>query len=163
MTNNDIFCALRTTFAFNDQTLLEIFHLADNETTPAQLASWLSKPQAPEFAELSDPQLASFLNGLINLKRGKREGEAAKPEANLNNNMVFQKLRIALNLQADDLLTLFQQVGVELSKTKSALFSVSRVISITESAVMQRYVSFYRLLNITRQPLQSNRKLTIVS
>ncbi|WP_332402052.1 DUF1456 family protein [Vibrio metschnikovii] len=122
MTNNDIFCALRTTFAFNDQTLLEIFHLADNETTPAQLASWLSKSQAPEFAELSDPQLASFLNGLINLKRGKREGEAAKPEANLNNNMVFQKLRIALNLQADDLLTLFQQVGVELSKNEIGAF-----------------------------------------
>lgn len=122
MTNNDIFCALRTTFAFNDQTLLEIFHLADNETTPAQLASWLSKPQTPEFAELSDPQLASFLNGLINLKRGKREGEAAKPEANLNNNMVFQKLRIALNLQADDLLTLFQQVGVELSKNEIGAF-----------------------------------------
>ncbi|WP_217528423.1 DUF1456 family protein [Vibrio metschnikovii] len=122
MTNNDIFCALRTTFAFNDQTLLEIFHLADNETTPAQLASWLSKPQTPEFAELSDPQLASFLNGLINLKRGKREGEAAKPEANLNNNMVFQKLRIALNLQADDLLILFQQVGVELSKNEIGAF-----------------------------------------
>lgn len=122
MTNNDIFCALRTTFAFNDQNLLEIFHLADNETTPAQFASWLSKPQAPEFAELSDSQLASFLNGLINLKRGKREGQAPKLEENLNNNMVLQKLRIALNLQADDLLDLFQKVGLEFSKNEIGAF-----------------------------------------
>lgn len=54
------------------------------------------------YIKMSDSELASFLNGLINLKRGKREGEQPEPESRLTNNMVFQKLRIALNLKAED-------------------------------------------------------------
>tara|TARA_R110002074_G_scaffold236852_3_gene408706 strand:- start:92 stop:415 length:324 start_codon:yes stop_codon:yes gene_type:complete len=61
-----------------------------------------------------------FLNGFINFKRGKRDGPQPKPEKQLNNNMVFQKLRIALNLKADDIL---QLVDFDLSKHElSALF-----------------------------------------
>ena len=44
------------------------------------------------------------------------------PEAQLNNNMVFQKLRIALNLQADDILAAFELADFKLSNHELSAF-----------------------------------------
>ena len=63
-----------------------------------------------------------FLNGFINLKRGKREGEQPKPQTFLNNNMVFQKLRIALDLKTEDILEIFRLVDVRFSKHEITSF-----------------------------------------
>jgi uncharacterized protein YehS (DUF1456 family) len=75
-----------------------------------------------ELKKLSGTELALFLNGFINHKRGKREGAQPKPEAHLNNNMVFQKLRIALNLKAEDILNIFELVDVHFSKHEISAF-----------------------------------------
>ena len=66
--------------------------------------------------------MAVFLNGFINFKRGKREGAQPVPEDRLNNNMVFQKLRIALNLKAEDILDIFQLVEFRLSSHELSAF-----------------------------------------
>lgn len=61
-------------------------------------------------------RVSGILNGFINLKRGKKEGEQPKPEVALTNNMIFMKLRIALNMKAEDVLDVLEVVGVSLSK-----------------------------------------------
>jgi len=66
--------------------------------------------------------LAVFLNGFINLKRGKRDGPQPKPEERLNNNLIFQKLRIALNLRAEDIIDILQLVDFRLSKPELSAF-----------------------------------------
>jgi len=122
LTNNDILRRVRYTFDLKDNAMLEIFSLADFNATEEQVAGWLKKEEDDTFIKLSDTELAIFLNGFINLKRGKREGEQPKPEDALNNNMVFQKLRIALNLKAEDILEILQLADFRLSKHELSAF-----------------------------------------
>ena len=79
-----------------------VFGLANLEVDPNQISSWLKKDDDPAFQECTDTQLAIFLNGLINDQRGKKEGPQPEPEHQLNNNIIFRKLRIALDLKAED-------------------------------------------------------------
>ena len=122
MTNNDILRRLRYAFDFKDNSIVEIFAAADFSASKEQVAGWLKGDEDQEFVELKDVELATFLNGLINVKRGKREGEQPKPEEYLNNNMVFQKLRIALNLKADDILAIFKLADFHLSNHELSAF-----------------------------------------
>ncbi|HCL24337.1 MAG TPA: DUF1456 domain-containing protein, partial [Halomonas sp.] len=111
MTNNDIFRRIRYTFDLKDNTIVKIFALADVSVTQEQVTAWLKKDEDDAFVTMKNKELASFLNGFISFKRGKREGPQPAPESQLNNNMVFQKLRIALNMKAEDILEVFEQVG----------------------------------------------------
>ena len=115
MTNNDIFRRIRYTFDLKDNTIVKIFALADVSVTQEQVTAWLKKDEDDAFVTMKNKELASFLNGFISFKRGKREGPQPAPESQLNNNMVFQKLRIALNMKAEDILEVFEQVGLPLS------------------------------------------------
>ncbi|MDR9830480.1 DUF1456 family protein [Vibrio sp. FNV 38] len=122
MTNNDILRRVRYTFDFKDNEMKNIFSLADCSVTEEQVQNWLKKDEDEALVALTDQELAIFLNGLINLKRGKRDGEQAQPETSLNNNMVFQKLRIALNLKAEEILEIFELVDFRLSKHELSSF-----------------------------------------
>ena len=73
--------------------------------------------QIEEFLKsLEDHELASFLNGLINTNRGKKEGSAPELEQKLNNNTILRKLKIALELEAEDILAILKKSDVEISK-----------------------------------------------
>ncbi|MGY4876328.1 DUF1456 family protein [Vreelandella aquamarina] len=122
MTNNDIFRRIRYTFDLKDNTIVKIFDLAEVNVTQAQVTAWLKKEEDDAFVSMKNKELASFLNGFISFKRGKREGPQPAPEAQLNNNMVFQKLRIALNMKADDVLEVFDLVGLPLSHHELSAF-----------------------------------------
>jgi uncharacterized protein YehS (DUF1456 family) len=132
LTNNDILQLIATTFNLNNDAVIEIFALADFNVTNDQVTSWLKKQEIEENQEakesqesligLSDPEMSLFLNGFINLKRGKRDGEQAKPQDHLNNNMIFQKLRIALNLKTEDILDVFKLVDIDFSKHEISAF-----------------------------------------
>ncbi len=102
--------------------MTEIFALADFDASQEQVSAWLKNGGDEAFIKITDTELALFLNGFINLKRGKREGEQPKPEAYLNNNMIFQKLRIALNLKAEDILNIFELVDMNFSKHEISAF-----------------------------------------
>jgi len=101
MTNNDILRRIRYIFDFNDSKMITIFGLAGHQVTRGQISDWLKKDDDPAYQKCSDTQLAIFLNGLINDKRGKKEGPQPEPEKRLTNNIIFMKLKIALNLKAD--------------------------------------------------------------
>ncbi|MDX1398021.1 MAG: DUF1456 family protein [Oceanospirillum sp.] len=122
MTNNAILRRLRYTFDLKDSAVVDIFALADAVVTREQVAAWLKRDGDKEFVSLNDTLFAQFLNGFINLKRGKREGEQPEPEKRLNNNMVFQKLRIALNLKAEDILAILLLADFSLSKHELSAF-----------------------------------------
>jgi uncharacterized protein YehS (DUF1456 family) len=122
MTNNDVLRRLRYTFDFSEHQMVAIFALADTEVKPAQITQWLKQDDDPDYVNCSDVMLATFLNGLISEKRGKKEGEPPKPEKRMNNNLVFRKLKIALNLQADDVLQIMGLSGLPISKHELSAF-----------------------------------------
>jgi uncharacterized protein YehS (DUF1456 family) len=65
---------------------------------------------------------ATFLNGLINVIRGKKDGPQPEPETRLTNNIIFRKLKIAFDLQAEDILSILSSVEFRLSKHELSAF-----------------------------------------
>lgn len=122
MNNNDILRRLRYTFDFNDSKMIALFHLADHEVSREEISDWLKKDDDPAFQKCSDATLAIFLNGLINDMRGKKEGSQPEPERQLTNNIIFRKLKIALNLKADDVLEILESTNFHLSKHELSAF-----------------------------------------
>ncbi|MEI8641922.1 DUF1456 family protein [Pseudoalteromonas sp. Hal099] len=123
MTNNDILRRVRYTFNLTDTAMLGIFAAAEATVTTEQVVAWLTKEGEQGFVKMSDTEFATFLNGFINTKRGKREGPQLVPETKLNNNIIFMKLRIALNMKAEDVIATLAQVDFELSKHELSAFS----------------------------------------
>ena len=122
MNNNDILRRLRYTFDFSDSKMIEIFRLGGNQVTRAEISDWLKKDDDPDFKEIYDNQLAMFLNGFIIDKRGKKDGEEPKAEKRLNNNIVFRKLKIALNLKDEDILEILELADFKISKHELSAF-----------------------------------------
>jgi len=122
VTNNDILRRIRYIFDFSDPKMMEIFALADHQVTREQISDWLKKDDDPGFRECGDTELAIFLNGLIIERRGKKEGTQPGPEKKLNNNIVFRKLKIALDLKAEAILQILEMVDVHISKHELSAF-----------------------------------------
>ena len=122
MTNNDVLRRIRYAFDFNDSKMIAIFGMADHEVTRGQVSDWLKKDDDPDFEELSDIDLAIYLNGLINDRRGKREGAQPEPEKRVNNNIILRKLKIALDLKAEDILEILALSDTSISKHELSAF-----------------------------------------
>lgn len=123
MLNNDILRRIRYSLDINDSRMAEIFAKADHHVTRSQICDWLSKEENPGFKKITDVQFSLFLNGLIVDMRGPGDGPPPEPATSLTNNMVLKKLRIALNLKADDVLELMILAGFSLSRHElSSLF-----------------------------------------
>ena len=122
MINNDVLRRVRYIFDFGDDKMMALFALADHQVTREEISDWLKKEDDPAFVECNDVELAIFLNGLINDKRGKREGAAPEPEQRLTNNSIFMKLKIALNLKAEDILEIMELADFVMSKHELSAF-----------------------------------------
>jgi len=122
VTNNDVLRRIRYAFDFNDSKMIAIFGMADHEVTRGQVSDWLKKDDDPDFEELSDIDLAIYLNGLINDRRGKREGAQPEPEKRVNNNIILRKLKIALDLKAEDILEILALSDTSISKHELSAF-----------------------------------------
>jgi len=122
VTNNDVLRRIRYAFDFNDSKMIAIFGMADHEVTRGQVSDWLKKDDDPDFEELSDIDLAIYLNGLINDRRGKREGAQPEPEKRVNNNIILRKLKIALDLKAEDILEILTLSDINISKHELSAF-----------------------------------------
>jgi uncharacterized protein YehS (DUF1456 family) len=122
MINNDVLRRIRYMFDFDDSKMIAVFGLAGLEVTRAEISNWLKKEDDPDYTECSDKQFATFLNGLIIEKRGKKDGPQPEPETLLNNNIVFRKLKIALSLQAEDVLSLVNRDDFNISKHELSAF-----------------------------------------
>jgi uncharacterized protein YehS (DUF1456 family) len=122
VTNNDILRRIRFIFDFNDTKMIEIFGLAGLAVTQEQVIAWLKKDTDRAFEKCNDNQLATFLNGFINYRRGKKEGSQPEPEQQITNNIIFRKLKIALDLQAEDILEILALSEVQISKHELSAF-----------------------------------------
>ena len=122
MKANDILRRIRYILDLDDARMIAVFAEAERKVTRAQIRAWLKKDDDPDYEECSDAVFATFLNGLINQKRGKQDGPQPDPEANLNNNAVFRKLKIAFNLQAEEILSILSLADVHISKHELSAF-----------------------------------------
>ncbi len=122
MTNNDILRRLRYTFELSDSKMMALFGEAGQMATREQISNWLKKEDDPDYQECSDNQFATFLNGLITEKRGKKEGAQPELEKSLTNNIIFMKLKIALNLKAEDVLEIMSLANMGMSKHELSAF-----------------------------------------
>ena len=122
MTNNDILRRIRYIFDISDSKMIAVFGLAGFQATREQISNWLKKDDDPDCQNCNDAQLAIFLNGMIIDKRGKKDGPQPKPEQRINNNIIFRKLKIALNLKAEDVLEIMDLANLRVSKHELSAF-----------------------------------------
>lgn len=123
---NDVLRSLRYSLNIHDAKMIELFALTGLSVSPQQVVSWLVKEDDANYQACSHLVLAHFLDGLIIQKRGLPEGksyQAPDKKVFINNNMVLKKLRIAFELQEDEMLGILESVDLHVSKHElGALF-----------------------------------------
>lgn len=122
MINNDILRRLSTLLGFDDEKVRAVFKLNSCDITAEQMVCFFKEKDDADYVELLDVELASFLNGLIVDKRGAKEGPQAVPEQTLTNNAIFNKLKIAFSLQADDVISTLELAELSLTKYELSAF-----------------------------------------
>jgi uncharacterized protein YehS (DUF1456 family) len=126
MENNDILRRLRYALNLSNQRVMDMVamkgHKIDNQT----LESYLKKETDSGFALCPDNVLESFLDGLILVKRGQKDGKPQPAKTEIipfSNTEVLKKIRIALELKEEDMLSIFSLTDFKISKAElSALF-----------------------------------------
>lgn len=122
MTNNSVLKRLRYIEGFSNTVLQSIFKEVGYVAALEDIEAWQAKEEDPTYKAMQDVELALFLNGLIQQKRGKKEGSPSVLETSLENNDIFKKVKIAYQLTSDDLLKIFQLSGKTVSKHEVSSF-----------------------------------------
>ena len=123
MTNNDILRRLRYTFALGDDKMMRIFSLGGATINRTDLSDLLKRDDDPAFLPCGDRGLAHFLNGFIVFRRGQKEDGSMPPvEDRLDNNIIFRKLKIALDLKSEDILAIMQLAEFRISEHELTAF-----------------------------------------
>jgi len=107
---------IKDALKLDDAALLNIFRLADPQVGPEDVRDILKDESEADFVHCSDEGIALFLDGLIIYKRGdngKPRIQAEVPE--MTNNAIWKKLRIALELKEEDILTLMKKSGMAMT------------------------------------------------
>ncbi len=126
MANNELFRSIRDALALDTATMIQIFKTAGRDIGESTIAAFLKKEDEEDYIPCSNPIMGFFLDGLIINNRGQQEGSpspAEKPLAELSNNTILKKLRIALDLKEDDLIGIFKLAKIVITKHElTALF-----------------------------------------
>ena len=122
MINNDLLRRIGTILGFNDEKILSVFELGQCSITLEQLTDFFLEKDDSAYKTISDVELAGFLNGLIVEKRGKKDGPDHPAEQVLNNNLIFNKLKIALELKANDVIAILELANLSLGKYELSAF-----------------------------------------
>ena len=122
MNNNDIFRRLQKILNLDTTKIMEVFSFTNLKVDKDQINNWLKNVDDPGYSKFGDHQLAPFLNGLIDYKRGKKEDSVPKASKRLNNNIIFTKLKIAFNLKADAILEIMSLADFPIRKLELSAF-----------------------------------------
>jgi uncharacterized protein YehS (DUF1456 family) len=122
MDNNDILRRLRFTLNLSDDSMMDMYAKGGERVSRAEISSWLKKEEDEDFDVVVDENLATFLNGLIVNYRGKKEGQIPVAEIELDNTIIFRKLKIAFNFTSDELIYIWKKADVEISETELSAF-----------------------------------------
>lgn len=128
MENNDILIRLRYALEIKNKEMAEIFKLGGVEVSVPEVIQILTKydedDENNDQIKCSNSMLDSFLNGLIIFKRGKQEPKPGQPNtpepSSMNhenvNNLLLKKVKIAMSLTTEDMLDLFGDAGITVTK-----------------------------------------------
>jgi uncharacterized protein YehS (DUF1456 family) len=122
MHNNDVLRRVRYILDLDDTEMIQTCSSGGIEVDRAKISKWLKKEEDEDYQKCQDFELASFLNGVINGLRGKREGEQPEAEKVLTNNIVLRKIMIAFSLKAEDVIALPALDELKLSKHELSAF-----------------------------------------
>ena len=140
MDNNDILIRLRYAMDIKDIDMIEIFKLGGVEVTKEQIIKLLTKNENNNEEDIAEEtennlrctnrMLESFLNGFIIFRRGKQEPKSGQPtrpiytlkEGKNSNNVMLKKIKIALALSSEDMLNIFDNAGVKVTKGELSAF-----------------------------------------
>lgn len=126
MTNNELLRSIRDALQLDDATIIRIFREAGREVGQSAIAAFVKSEDEDDYIPCSNPIMGFFLDGLIIHYRGRQEGgpaPAETPLAELGNNAILKKLRIALDLKEDDLIETLKLADIGMTKQElSALF-----------------------------------------
>lgn len=122
MFKNDVLKKIRYIFDLGDDDVIKIFASGGLEVNRETISQWLKRDEDADFVKCRDIELASFLNGFINEKRGKKEGDQPRAEKTLSNNLIIRKIMIALKLTSDDVIELLKLADFNLGKSELSAF-----------------------------------------
>ena len=123
MTHNDTLRRLRYALNINDAKIAEMLSRTGRKTTADEVVNWLKREDEPGYAELSPTLLCHFLDGLVIDRRGPHpSGKTPEPLEFLSNNEILKKLRIALELQADEMIAIFKRAEFTVTKSELGAF-----------------------------------------
>ncbi len=124
MLNNDILRQMRYLLDISDKKFTEIFILGGAEIEKDEVCAFLKKDDDAEYKPCNDRLMISFLDGLISLKRGKKDvaESGLEKQKKLTNNEIFKKLRIAFELKDDDIIEILHTQDVLMSKSELSAF-----------------------------------------
>ena len=89
----------------------------------AEVVAFLETDDQDGYQACGDKAMAHFLNSLVIYKRGKDESRPPQPvEVPVTNNAVLKKLRVAFELEDDDIIALLQKNGLTVSKNELGNF-----------------------------------------
>jgi len=129
--NNYCLRRLRYALNMNDKLMLKIFALVNFKLSVNELKNYLRKEDDKEYVVLPDYLMIIFLDGFIQFKRGRKSDEvevaqvervAMSKKQKLNNNMMVNKIKIALSLKAEDLIELLKLADFRISKSEISAF-----------------------------------------
>ena len=122
MDNNYIFYKLRKIYQWDEEKIGNLFKSVEYQVSPLDIFSWMKQEQYEGFKEMPDQALAALLNGFIVDKRGLKDGKIPEAEEKLNNNIIFRKLRIALNFKDDDIIETLKTADIRIGKPELNAF-----------------------------------------
>lgn len=136
MDNNDLLIRLRYALDIKNKDMVEIFKLGGVELSKEEVLKVLTKtpesddedddsiwaePDNEDYIKADDHLFESFLNGLIIFKRGRQEPKPGQPEIpamtnERSNNLLLKKVKIALQLNSEDVLEIWDLAGVTVTR-----------------------------------------------
>ena len=130
MNNRNIITKLVHALDIKETDMVEIFKIGGVELSKDEVAEKFMNNQNPpsegtnsdNHIECSNNELICFLNGFIIFKRGKEDSKPDQPAkdkfaiANNMNNILLKKLKIALSLTSEEMLSIYECVEVILTK-----------------------------------------------
>lgn len=125
MNHNDRLTRLRYALDIRDKDMVEIFRLGGVVLSKEDYLEMLKKVDEDNYErELEDEEFDRFLNGMIISQRGVREGSTPIFELRQGNanNILLKKLKIALTLTTDDMLKIWSDEGITISKSELSAF-----------------------------------------
>jgi len=124
MTNNEVMISVRYTLDIKNRDVVQMIQEGGVELSVLDVVDILKNEEDEGFVECPAETIHAFLDGLILKRRGPNDRPAKKfSTAEIDNNMVLRKLRIAFEMKDTDMIATLKSVGLSVSKGEiNALF-----------------------------------------